>query len=247
MEKHWFEEAASHMGDAYLNYSFTKGTEQEVSFLMKALDLKSGMKLLDVGCGPGRHSHLFAREGINVLGVDISEEFINIASSKNIYGARFERQDARNLSLSENFDAVISLCQGAFGLAGEPNKPVPFLDPDGEILIKMADALVDGGRLAVSAFSAYFQMHYLENSKDTFYADHGVNHENASIRNMCGEEISQELWTSCFTPRELRLFAKDANLSVENIWSVAPGKYMRSRPTHTKPELLMIARRENCS
>ena len=144
-------------------------------------------------------------------------------------------------------DAVISLCQGAFGLAGEPNKPVPFLDPDGEILIKMADTLVDGGRLAVSAFSAYFQMHYLENSKDTFYADHGVNHENASIRNMCGEEISQELWTSCFTPRELRLFAKDANLSVENIWSVAPGKYKRSRPTHTKPELLMIARRENYS
>ena len=118
MEKHWFEKAASHMGDAYLNYSFTKGTEQEVTFLMKALDLKSGMKLLDVGCGPGRHSHLFAREGINVLGVDISEEFINIASSKNSYGARFERQDARNLSLSEKFDAVISLCQGAFGLAG---------------------------------------------------------------------------------------------------------------------------------
>ena len=78
MDNHWFEAAAHHMGDAYLNYSFTKGSEQEVAFLIKELDLKPGMKLLDVGCGPGRHSHLFARAGITVLGIDISQKFVDI-------------------------------------------------------------------------------------------------------------------------------------------------------------------------
>ena len=37
MGDHWFEEAASHMGEAYLRYSFTKGTEQEVKFLINQL------------------------------------------------------------------------------------------------------------------------------------------------------------------------------------------------------------------
>ena len=180
MEKHWFEKAAKHMGDAYLNYSFTKGSEQEVDFLIKTLNLKPGMKLLDVGCGPGRHSLLFAKAGINVLGIDISQEFIDIASKERRPNAEFLRLDARNLDFYKEFDAVISLCQGAFGLAGQTNKPVTTLDPDGEILFSMSKALVGGGKLALSAFSAYFQLHFLEEDKDTFFADHGVNHENTS-------------------------------------------------------------------
>jgi len=245
MDNHWFEVAAQHMGDAYLNYSFTKGSEQEVAFLMKELDLKRGMKLLDVGCGPGRHSHLFAKAGITVLGIDISQEFIDIASKAQIPDASFLRLDAKNMHFDKEFDAVISLCQGAFGLAGETNKPVPVSDPDGEILKKMSQALVVGGKLALSAFSAYFQVHFLEDDKDMFFADHGVNHEQTTIRNAAGDELTQDLWTSCFTPRELRLLAKDANLLVESIWSVTPGKYRKTPPTYTQAELLMIASREN--
>ena len=222
MDNHWFEAAAHHMGDAYLNYSFTKGSEQEVAFLIKELNLKPGMKLLDVGCGPGRHSHLFAKAGITVVGVDISQKFVEIASTAEVSGASFLRLDARNLNFDKEFDAVISLCQGAFGLAGETNRPVPMADPDGEILKRMSQALVVGGKVALSAFSAYFQVHFLEENKDTFFADHGVNHEKTTIRNASGEEITQDLWTSCFTPRELRLLAKDANLSVQSIWSVTP-------------------------
>jgi len=72
MAKHWFERLAGHMGEAYLKYSFTRGTQQEVDFLIAALGLKPGMNLLDVGCGPGRHAHVFAGNGIKVHGIDIS-------------------------------------------------------------------------------------------------------------------------------------------------------------------------------
>ena len=149
------------------------------------------------------------------------------------------------MHFDKEFDAVISLCQGAFGLAGETNRPVPMADPDGEILKRMSQALVVGGKVALSAFSAYFQVHFLEENKDTFFADHGVNHEKTTIRNASGEELTQDLWTSCFTPRELRLLAKDANLSVQSIWSVTPGKYKKTPPTYTQAEFLMIATREN--
>ena len=69
---HWFEGLADHLGSAYLRYSFTKGTEQEVGFLVEALGLGPGMRVLDVGCGPGRHAHALGRRGIEVHGVDIS-------------------------------------------------------------------------------------------------------------------------------------------------------------------------------
>ena len=58
---HWFEEVAEHLGEAYLRYSFTYGTVQEVDFLVEALDLDDGARILDIGCGPGRHSHELAR------------------------------------------------------------------------------------------------------------------------------------------------------------------------------------------
>ena len=78
---HWFEPVADHLGPAYLRYSFTKGTEQEVDFLVDLLDLRPGTLVADIGCGPGRHAHALARRGIGVVGVDISARFVALAAA----------------------------------------------------------------------------------------------------------------------------------------------------------------------
>jgi len=112
---HWFEPVAEHLGAAYLRYSFTKGTVQEVDFLMGELALAPGMRVLDVGCGPGRHAHELARRGVTVHGIDISQRFVDLAVASAPPGATFERLDAREMRFDVEFDAVICLCQGAFG------------------------------------------------------------------------------------------------------------------------------------
>lgn len=241
-ELHWFEAMAEHMGAAYLRYSFTRGTSQEVEFLVEELGLEPGMRVLDVGCGPGRHASALAEHGITVHGIDISQAFVDLARASAAAGTTFARADARALAFDSEFDAAISLCQGAFGLAAMPGGPVPAVDPDGRVLAGMARALVPGGRLAVSAFSAYFQVRYLE-GRDSFDADHGVNHERTALRNEAGVEQAHDLWTSCFTPRELRLLAADAGLLVDHIWSVTPGRYRRDPPTVDTPEFLLVAHR----
>lgn len=239
---HWFEQLASHLQGAYLRYSFTKGTVQEVDALERWLGLAPGARVLDVGCGPGRHANELGRRGYEVVGVDISADFVAIAAAAAPPGVTFRRLDARALPFEQEFDAVISLCQGAFGLSGGPavatGPGTP--DPDLAVLRGMAGALRPGGRLALSAFSAYFQVRELD-EPEAFDADAGVNHEHTSVKDPAGTDLAVELWTTCFTPRELRLMVAACGLEVRALWSVEPGRYTERRPTVELPEFLVVA------
>ena len=233
---HWFEPLAEFMGPAYLRYSFTKGTEQEVGFLVDALDLRPGHRVLDVGCGPGRHAYALARRGIDVVGVDISQVFVDLATSSAPSGATFVRADARRLGYDGEFDVALSLCQGGFGLVHDDE------DDDRAVLAGMARAVRPGGWVVLSAFSSYFAVRFLE-PDDAFDARTGVNVEHTTVRNEAGEEASFDLSTSCYTPRELRLLATAVGLRVEHVWSVTPGAYRPAAPDLEQPEYLLVAER----
>ncbi|MCU1370830.1 MAG: putative methyltransferase [Ilumatobacteraceae bacterium] len=239
---HGFEDLADHLGSAYLRYSFTKGTEQETAFLVDELGLAPGMRVLDVGCGPGRHAHALGRRGIAVHGIDISQRFVDLAGEGAPDGVTFERLDARSLPFDQEFDAAISLCQGAFGLA-DWGPDVAVLDPDTAVLDGIARALKPGGRAAVTAFSAYFQVRHVEAMGSEFHVERGVNHETTVIKDEQGRDAEADLWTTCFTPRELRLMAKQAGLAVDWIWSVTPGAYARAAPGLDSEEFLLLATR----
>ena len=231
---HWFEDVADHLGAAYLRYSFTKGTNQEVDFLVGALELVPGARVLDVGCGPGRHAHELARRGIAVHGIDISERFVELAAADAPVGATFERLDARMMPFDAEFDAVVCLCQGAFGLM--------TADGDDEtVFAAMTCALRPGGRLALSAFSSYFVVRHWPDSE--FDADTGVNHERTEIRDAEGARVETSLWTGCYTPRELRLLCSSHGLVADAVHSVEPGAYAAEPPTVDTAEFLLLAHR----
>ena len=231
---HWFEDLADHLGSAYDRYSHTKGTVQEVDHLEAVLELPSGARILDVGCGTGRHAHEFARRGRVVHGVDISERFVEIARREAPEGATFERADARRLVFEEEFDAVVCLCQGAFGM-------MTVGDDDEAVIAGLARALRPGGRIALSAFNAYFAVKYHDDA--VFDAARGVSHERTEIRSETGERITVDLWTGCYTPRELRWLFDRHGLVVDSISAVQPGAYGNDPPSVESPEYLVVGRR----
>lgn len=237
---HWFEGIARHLGDAYLRYSFTKGTNQEIAYLVSALEIGEGASVLDVGCGPGRHALALAKRGVRVHGIDISAEFVALAQgtarAENLESlATFERLDARDLGRSmpeSDFDAAICLCQGAFGLMTADGD-------DRRVLEGIRHRLRSGGRLALTAFNAYFAVKYHEMA--TFDADSGVSHEVTEIRNSKGDSVSVDLWTGCYTPRELRLLLGSSGFRVDNVFSVEPGAYGPAVASMETPEFLVLA------
>jgi SAM-dependent methyltransferase len=235
---HWFEDVADHLGSAYLRYSFTKGTRQEIDHLVPALELAPGMRVLDVGCGPGRHAHELAQRGIEVHGIDVSHRFVELATAHAPDGATFERMDARDLvdraDLADRFDAVICLCQGAFGLMTADGH-------DQTVVAGIARALRPGGRLALSAFSSYFVVKHWEGAE--FDADTGVNHERTQVADESGRTAEVSLWTGCYTPRELRLICAAHGLRVDSVSSVEPGAYGDDPPSVDTPEYLVLATR----
>jgi SAM-dependent methyltransferase len=209
-----------------------------VAFLVDVLGLEPGTWVLDVGCGPGRHAHALAQRGCRVVGVDIAERFVRLAAADAPPGASFVRGDGRRLPVRPvSFDAAVSLCQGGFGLPASPDAP-----DDADVLAAMAGAVRPGGRVALTAFSSYFQVRHLEEGED-FDAAAGVNHERTTVRNEQGDEREFDLWTACYTPRELRLLAAGAGLEVVGLWSVTPGRYDRRAPDLEHPELLLVSER----
>ncbi|MQA99552.1 MAG: methyltransferase domain-containing protein [Actinobacteria bacterium] len=231
----FFEEVAERLGSAYLRYDFTKGSEQEVAFLVDLLQLEKGARLLDVGCGPGRHSIPLAQAGLSVVGVDVSRRFLDLAADAARaagVGAGFFQVDARQMPFDDEFDAVISICQGAFGLMGKD---------DALILRRMTEAVRPGGRVVVTAFNAYHAARY--QTEAFLDVDQGIVHEETTIRDEAGEEHAVDLWTGVYTPRELRLLAIGVGLAPEHVWSVSPGDFARRGPDVDHHEFMLVARR----
>lgn len=59
--------------------SWTEDTKNQVDFLIKVLGLTGKERILDLACGFGRHSLEFARRGFEVVGVDITEAYVEDA------------------------------------------------------------------------------------------------------------------------------------------------------------------------
>jgi 2-polyprenyl-3-methyl-5-hydroxy-6-metoxy-1,4-benzoquinol methylase len=120
MNPKWYKEFFEEMGIEYEDYPFTQNTEYEVKWMIKEYLTNPEMKIIDVGCGTGRHAINLASKGYNnITAIDLSPGMIGAAREaakrKNVQ-VDFRLGDARELPFENEFDAAICLCEGALGL-----------------------------------------------------------------------------------------------------------------------------------
>ena len=73
------------------------------------LNLPEHSKVLDLACGKGRHAVMFHKLGMDVLGVDLSTNSIQIAKENSCQGLAFEVHDMREVIPTKKFDLVANL------------------------------------------------------------------------------------------------------------------------------------------
>ena len=91
-----------------------KNYEQECDFIESVFAKFSGNveRVLDLGCGTGGHDLILAKRGYHVVGIDHSQEMLEIARRKAKdadLSLEFVKHDIKNLNLQNEFDAVISM------------------------------------------------------------------------------------------------------------------------------------------
>ncbi len=122
--------------------SWVEDTENQVDFVISTLGLRGDERILDMACGFGRHALSLARRGFSVVGVDITEAYIEDArreAAKASLNAAFHLCDVRDIDFREEFDVVLNLADGAIGYFATDEENLVTFD-------KIAQALRPGGK-----------------------------------------------------------------------------------------------------
>jgi len=110
----------------------------------KAIEFVKG-RVLDIGCGAGRHSLYLQRRGFDVLGIDNSPLAIKVCKHRGLKKARVMSIDEIDKFAPDSFDTILMLGNN-FGLFGSPRKARELLkklyeitSPEGLIIAESRD------------------------------------------------------------------------------------------------------------
>lgn len=110
----------------------------------------SALPILDAGCGPGRHSLIFAQQGFTVQAIDLSEEMLAEARQFCLHQAgadriTFTQMDMRHLELSDASCAGVWASASFLHIPKKENRAVlselvRVLAPGGSLLLTVKEA-----------------------------------------------------------------------------------------------------------
>jgi SAM-dependent methyltransferase len=142
------------------NQSWVEDTEQQVDFIMKTLKLNGGERILDLACGYGRHCLSFARKGFEVVGIDLTRDYIedarNTAKEESLT-VQFLCSDIRDIRYENEFDVVLNLADGAIGYLEDDSENLKIFDV-------ISRALKPGGKHFMDVCNAEHAEHYFPKS-----------------------------------------------------------------------------------
>ncbi len=251
-KKQWYETLFENYAQNYDNESFTQGTKGECDFIEEELNFDRNLKIIDVGCGTGRHTIELTKRGYTVTGIDLSESQLSLAREKARNGnlkIDFQKHDARNLPFEAEFDVALMLCEGGF----------PLMETDEmnfEILKNVARSLGPGGKFIFTTLNGLFPLYhsvekfcaadskegnatYRSNTFDlTTFRDHNITEVTDDLGNKKTLHCNERYYVPC----EITWLLKSLDFLKIDILGAKLGAFSRNDKLTTEDfEMLVIA------
>ena len=251
--KQWYEALFENYAEKYDKESFTRGTIGECDFLEKEFDFRKSLKILDVGCGTGRHSIELTKRGYSVTGIDLSESQLAKARQKAAeqkLSTDFQQHDARNLPFKNEFDVAIMLCEGGF----------PLMETDEmnfEILKNVTHSLKSRCKFIFTTLNGLFPLYhsveefcdstseegnatYHSNTFDLMtFRDHNI----TEFEDDAGNKKTLKSNERYYVPSEITWLMKSLGYQKIEIYGAKLGAFSRNDKLTTKDfEMLVIAK-----
>jgi 2-polyprenyl-3-methyl-5-hydroxy-6-metoxy-1,4-benzoquinol methylase len=253
--KQWYEELFENYGMKYDNENFTQGTMGECDFIEKEIEYNKKTKILDIGCGTGRHSIELSKRGYSVAGIDLSESLLKRAKEKAFeqnLQIVFKKHDARNLPFLHEFDLIIMLCEGAF----------PLMETDEmnfQILQNAANALKPKGKMIFTTLNGLFPLfhsvkEFLDSETKEGNAAYGNNsfdlmtfrdHNTTYVEDDLGNKKELQCNERYYVPSEITWLLKTLNFKTIDIFGAKQGAFSRDDKLATEDfEMLVTAEKQ---
>ncbi|HEY2788554.1 MAG TPA: methyltransferase domain-containing protein [Gaiellales bacterium] len=219
----------------------------EVEFLISALGLEPGQRVLDIPCGHGRHSIELARRGLRVVGVDLNDLPLELASADaRAAGVQLDlrRLDMREIEFRDEFDAVLNLWT-SFG----------YFESEAEdrlVLERALRALRPGGALVIETINLHGTLRRFEPrawhelgagrlllEERAFDPWKGRMHSGWTLVEPSGDRVPMSFATRAYTLVELTGMMAAAGFDVEAAW----GDYQGSDYRVDSRRMIVLARR----
>jgi SAM-dependent methyltransferase len=219
------------------------GTSEEIDRIIQFIDLEPGNAILDMGCGPGRHSLELARRGFMVTGVDRTEFYLQ----KAIEAARAEGLDVEFL----HRDMREFLSPDAFGAAISLFTSFGYFENQSEnqlVLKNIYDSLKPGGTLVLDTMGKevlariFIERIWEEKDGTLFLREHNISRDWSWLESRCitvrkGEQHEFKISHWVYSAVELKTMLVEAGFKNVEIFG-----NLDSEPyDHTAKRLVSVA------
>lgn len=250
--KQWYEALFENYGHKYDNEPFVQGTSGECDFIEEEINRDRSLKIIDIGCGTGRHAIELTQRGYKVTGIDLSESQLARAREKAKEAGvtiDFKKYDARALPFDGEFDLAIMLCEGGFSLMETD-------EMNFEILKNATKALKRKGKFIFTALSGLFPLFHSTNAFYELAQKEGQSqckdcsfdlmtfrdHNTAVFEDDGGNKKELQCNERYYVPSEITWLLKTLGFTKIDIFGAKLGAYSRiEKLTINSFEMLVVA------